>query len=488
MLRSSTIGSLTAQRNQFTARRALPALLASLLALAIWGPPAASAQSITFPAESNKCDTWTPLNLFADPKKSFNGSVFTNDSAHPSGNPDCDYTKPSNCTATGALIRWGDGESSAPTSFSGVKMGDAPGSEVWDIKGSHVYEASGKFKGAVDITFHCVNNQGAEYDGKSVGQPGGAQGFVMTVDPKCKEFKLHGDGCYYDNDQKKLFQTLARIAHDGYVVDAAIDDVISIPEDFITDKLTGKGLVTEFVVGKFWGKYVEDKILPKIPSFGKLPDFKRVPYNEILDAPKYAKWLDYSKYWVLNRLADDPPDPNFDSLAQPRALRGIPDAVPALGDTDAREVALYVALLTSVERAAGALAAGDPDAEAEQMRHASGLANRLVTLLGAKQRALKKAANVVGKMPALRLPEGLVKRAVRSLDSKASDRFERKALLKLGFSAERIDAVQDVAPDVRIKDLTKPLGSVLGLEAQAKVIGRERAALASFANQYALAE
>ena len=72
-------------------------------------------------------------------------------------------------------------------------------------------------------------------------------------------------------EQKKQFRALAKIAHDGYVVDKAIDDVISIPEDFITDKLTGKGLVTEFVVAKFWGKYVEDKILPKIPSFGKSP-------------------------------------------------------------------------------------------------------------------------------------------------------------------------------------------------------------------------
>ena len=187
---------------------------------------------------------------------------------------------------------------------------------------------------------------------------------------------------------------------------------------------------------------MEDKILPKIPSFGKLPGFKRVPYDAILDAAKYASWLDYSKYWVLSRLADDPPDPNFTSLAKPPALRGIPHSVPALGDAKAREVALYVALLTTVERAAGARAAGDTNATTAQLRHASTLSNRLVTLLGTGQRALTKAAKVVDQMPALRLPRGLVKRAAPRLDTPASSTFERKALAKLGFTTERIKSVR----------------------------------------------
>ena len=159
--------------------------------------------------------------------------------------------------------------------------------------------------------------------------------------------------------------------------------------------------------------------------------------------------------------------------------------MPALGDAKAREVALYVALLTTVERAAGARAAGDTNAATVQLRHASRLSNRLVTLLGTRQLALKKAAKVVDQMPALRLPRGLVKRAARRLDTPASARFEGKVLAKLGFTAERIKSVGDAAPDVSINHLTKPFEKVLGLEAEAKVIARERAALATFANKYA---
>ena len=422
-----------------------------------------------------------------------------------------DVTDLRNCTnLRDVVLHWGDGTESNGTATS---LGGT--TNAWRLSGTHTYATAGDYAGAADVTATCTNNQGQATDLRQIGKIGGYPlGFTVHVTaagsscplpgsaaawisqtgepcvpvPKCAEAKIDGDGCYYTADQKKLFRTLAKIAHDGYVVDKAIDDVISIPEDFITDKLTGKGLVTEFVVGKFWGKYVEDKLLPKIPSFGKLPSFKRVPYDAILDAAKYASWLDYSKYWVLSRLADDPPDPNFTSLAKPRALGGIPDAVPALGEAKAREVALYVALLATVERAAGAREAGDAAAVAEQLGHASSLSNRLVTLLGAQRRALKKAAKVVDKMPALRLPRGLVKRTARRLDAPASAAFERKAIAKLGFTAERIDAVGDAAPDVSINDLTKPFKKVLGLKAEAKVIARERAALAAFANKYAIVE
>lgn len=422
-------------------------------------------------------------------------------------------------------IDWDDGSISGATSFAiaddAVDIGGTPIPIRWvDVSGTHTFALPRDYDVLVNFTATCENANHELYDTFETNRPlfkvrvmasgtapptscpfPGLAGisrsqqttsFVQIsqtgscdVPPPCGRTGTVSDECLYTREQKKQFRALAKIAHDGYVVDKAIDDVISIPEDFITDKLTGKGLVTEFVVAKFWGKYVEDKILPKIPSFGKLPGFKRVPYDAILDAAKYASWLDYSKYWVLSRLADDPPDPNFTSLAKPPALRGIPHSVPALGDAKAREVALYVALLTTVERAAGARAAGDTNAAAVQLRHASRLSNRLVTLLGTRQLALKKAAKVVDQMPALRLPRGLVKRAARRLDTPASARFERKVLAKLGFTTERIKSVGDAAPDVSINHLTKPFEKVLGLEAEAKVIARERAALATFANKYA---
>lgn len=359
----------------------------------------------------------------------------------------------------------------------------------WNVTASGTHTFKGKIAvGAVDFTLVCDGNaQRHTYrDWVDITVTGESSASCPADDQASISQDRTRYGCYYTDDQKKLFRTLAKIAHDGYVVDKAIDGVISIPEDFITDKFTGKGLVTEFVVGKFWGEWVERKILPKIPNFGKLPEFKRLPYNQILDAAKYAAWLDFSKYWVLSRLADDPPDPNFESLARPPALDGIPHALPALGDSERREVALYVAMLTTVERAAGAEVADNADAEARQLRHASALANRLVSLLGAREHALRRAAKVVRRMPVLHLPRGLVRRTARRLDGAEAARFERNALGMLGFTTEYIQAVGNVAPAVKVDDFTRPLHRVLGLRAEADVVARQRAALAAFANRYAL--
>ena len=185
---------------------------------------------------------------------------------------------------------------------------------------------------------------------------------------------------------------------------------------------------------------------------------------------------------MLTQLADDPPDPNFTALASPPKLRGLRGAPPQVGERDRREAGLYIALLTTVERAAGAEVAGATTAQSAQLRHASGIANQLVSLLGAKQKALKAAAQTVKRIPAGRLPRSVVRRAKRRLDSRSLT----PTLRKLGFTDDEIAALGQSAPSVPLKRLTAPFQDVLGLGTEAKTVGAARAALATFANRYAL--
>ena len=194
-------------------------------------------------------------------------------------------------------------------------------------------------------------------------------------------------------------------------------------ESWVTENIVGngtpgtlRGVFKEFVAGKCYGDLVLDKVL-----INRLPK-KLGAYSWMLDAPKYASWLDYLKYLALTRLADDPPDPNFTALASPPRLRTLRGAPREVGARDRREAALYIALLTTVERAAGAEVAGATSAQSAQLRHASDLSTQLVSLLGAKQKALKAAARTVKGIRAGRLPRSLVLRAKRRLDRARSGR------------------------------------------------------------------
>ena len=290
---------------------------------------------------------------------------------------------------------------------------------------------------------------------------------------------------FFDNDEKLLFRKLAKIAYDGYVVDKAIDDFISkwTGESWVTENIVGngtpgtlRGVFKEFVIGKFYGKLVLDKVL-----------IDRLPKTL---GPSPGSWtrrstragLDYVKYAALTRLADDPPDPSFTALASPPKLRGLRGAPPQVGERDRREAGLYIALLTTVERAAGAEVAGASTAQGAQLRHASGIAKQLVSLLGAKQKALKAAARTVKRIRAGRLPRSVLRRAKRRL----APRSFTPALRKLGFTKDEIAAVGKSAPSAPLKRLTAPFQKVLGLGAEAKTVGAERAALATFANRHAL--
>jgi hypothetical protein len=279
--------------------------------------------------------------------------------------------------------------------------------------------------------------------------------------------------------EKKIFRQLAGIAYKGYVVDKAIDDVVSFPGKVVSEGFFGKNAAADLVIGKFWGDYLE-RLVVRIGAkdlFGKA-----TPWGWILNAPKYASYLDYVKYAVLTKLANDPPDPNFSALASPPKLRRLRGAPRQVGKRDRREAGLYIALLTTVERAAGAEAAGATTAQSAQLRHASGIANQLVSLLGAEQKALKAAAQTVKRIPAGRLPRSVVRRAKRRLDSRSLT----PGLRKLGFTDYEIAALGQSAPSVPLKRLTAPFQDVLGLGTEAKTVSAERAALATFAKRYAL--
>ena len=403
------------------------------------------------------------------------------------------------------LINWRDGSQPSPPNSAGlndagtVDVGGTPVPVQRVLAAvSHVFPIPGLHQLTMSYSVTCTNASDEPYDFHETSDPlftvsvmesGAAPppgscplpqttSLIRISQAYCPELPF----LRTDDKIKTLFRELATAYYHGYVVDKAIDDFISkwTGESWVTDNIVGKGtpgtlrgVFKEFVAGKFYGKLVLDKVL-----INRLPK-KLIPYGWMLDVPKYASWLDYLKYFALSRLADDPPDPNFTALASPPKLRALRGAPREVGERDRREAALYIALLTTVEREAGAEAAGATTAQGAQLRHARGIANQLVSLLGAKQKALKAAARTVKGIPAGRLPRSLVLRAKRRLDPRSFG----PALGKLGFTDDEIAAVAQSAPSVPLKRLTAPFQEVLGLAAEARTVGAERAALAILAKR-----
>lgn len=492
------------------------ALLIPLAALSwslAFSSPAMAQQS--FPAEQVVCYPYATPTFTAVSGQSLRATVH---SVRYFGAPDparCEVEnpRPNNCQITEALIRWGDGTSSRADSVVQPPLGDTTGRPL-EITATHTYRSGGSFRGATDLTYRCTSEEGVPYTARLVGQPGGVHGFVVQVDggstscpslaasaavaprdfrdPGSADVRISQASCsntLVGSYEKDIFRRLAKLYYQGYVVDKAIDDFISkwTGETWVTENIVGqgapgtlRGVFKEFVIGKFYGKLVLDKVL-----IDRLPK-KVSPYAWMADAPKYASYLDYMKYAVLTRLANDPPDPNFTALARPpklRSMRGVPRQI---GKRDRREAGLYIAFLTTVERADGAQQAGAATARSAQLAHASKIAKQLVRLLGAKQKALKAAARVIKRIPSGRLPRGVVRRAKRRLDSPSSKMFERRALKQLGFTDDEIAAVAQDRPAAPVKRFTRPFDKVLGLSAEAKVIRDERAVLATFAKRHAL--
>jgi hypothetical protein len=405
-------------------------------------------------------------------------------------------------------INWRDGGPTSPPNSATlvgetVVVGDNPLPFFRvSVTVSHVFAFAGLFDPRVNYYVTCTNANDEEYDFHGTDDPifnvvvapgGGGPG----TGPSCpgqttSSLRISQESCpyntYYGSYEKDLFRVLAKAYYRGYLQNKALDDIVSkwTGETWITENIVGNGnILKEFVIGKFWGKIAVDKAVARLDDViakvakGRLP--KLGPYAWILDTPKYASYLDYVKYLVLTKLADDPPDPNFTALASPPKLRSLRGAPRQVGERDRREAGLYIALLTTVERAAGAQAAGATAAQSAQLRHASDIANQLVSLLGAKQKALKAAARAVKRIHAGRLPRRVVRRAKRRLDSRSLT----PALRKLGFTRDEIAAGRQSAPSVPLKRLTAPFEQVLGLGAQARTVGAVRAALASFAKRHA---
>ena len=396
-------------------------------------------------------------------------------------------------------VHWGD--FGAPTPVAHPAQGSlvsVPGGWNAVVSASYTYKAPKNSGGAsVDLSVTCDGDESVEtYLPWVHVTVSGAGGGGSTPPGSCplpqttSLIRMSQQVCltqrpFLDRETKVIFRALAKAYYSGYVVDKAIDDFISkwTGESWVTENIVGngtpgtlRGVFKDFVTGKFYGKYVLDKVL-----IDKLPK-KLGAYDWMLDAPKYASWLDYLKYLALTRLADDPPDPNFTALASPPKLRALRGAPREVGERDRREAALYIALLTTVEREAGAEAAGATAAQSAQLRHARDIANQLVSLLGAKQKALKAAARTVKRIPAGRLRRSVVQRAKRRLDSRSLT----PALRKLGFTDDELAALEQSAPSVPLKRLTAPFQNVLGLATEAKTVGAERAALATFAKRYVL--
>jgi len=409
---------------------------------------------------------------------------------------DSDHDK---CGGLSVGVHWGDLGAPTPVAYPAQgNLVSVPGGWNAVVSASYTYTAPKNIGGAsVDLSVTCdgvvsgdiyfpwvnVTVTGAGGGGPPPPRPpppdscppGQTTSFVRISQVSCPVQYTPALG----KAEKKIFRQLAGIAYKGYVVDTAIDDVLSFPGKVVSEGFFGKNAAADLVIGKFWGDYLERLVAGKGAKglFGKA-----TPYGWILNAPKYASYLDYVKYAALTRLANDPPDPNFTALASPPKLRGLRGAPRQIGQRDRREAGLYIALLTTVERAGGAEAAGATAARSAQLRHASGIASQLVSLLGAKQKALKAGARKVKRIRAGRLPRGVLRRTKRRLAARSFT----PALRKLGFTKGEIAAVGKSAPSAPLKGLTAPFQKVLGMEAEAKTVRAARAALARFANRHAL--
>jgi hypothetical protein len=409
-----------------------------------------------------------------------------------------------NCTSLRDVsINWRDGTPFTTTPDSAGLVGDSvdlngmpiPVLKV-SVTVSHVFQIPGVFDPRVSYYVTCMDSMGDSYDFHGVDDPifnvavqrgsgGPGTGPSCPLGQTTSVIRISQASCPIQytpalgKAQKKIFRQLAGIAYKGYVFDKAIDDVLAFPGTVVSEGFFGKNAAADLVIGKFWGDYLERLVAGKDAEGGL--SGKATPYSWILNAPKYASYLDYVKYAVLKKLADDPPDPNFTALASPPKLRTLRGAPRQLGERDRREAALYIAFLTTVERAAGAQVAGATAAQRAQLRHASDIANQLVRLLGAEQKALKAAARAVKRIHAGRLPRGVVRRAKRRLDPRSLT----PALRKLGFTRDEITDVRQSAPSVPLKSLTAPFEKVLELGAQARTVRAARATFASFAKRHA---
>ena len=146
------------------------------------------------------------------------------------------------------------------------------------------------------------------------------------------------------------------------------------------------------------------------------------------------------------------------------------------------DAALHLALLRTIERAAGAHEAGDADAERRQTLHASELAVQLANVLTRERRTLTTAQHALSRNGARpRLSAAAVHRSRRA----GMIATTRRQLVRLGLSdAEVRTAAQEGAaiPDAK---LAGTFPAVLGLDREARLLAQEVQALHAFAAKHA---
>jgi hypothetical protein len=219
---------------------------------------------------------------------------------------------------------------------------------------------------------------------------------------------------------------------------------------------------------------------------------------EILGAVELAYALDAYKAMFLYGLAFDPPDPNFLELVSPPRLgdlrmkpqpglsRRVVRSVNRRLSRGSRDAGLHLALLTSVERAGGANAAGNATAETAQLRHAAGLASALATLLESERREVLADGRALRRSGIrFRLPARAARQVKRRLFAGSSGKEVRSRLVKLGFSQQEVDRAARETSTVPLRRLTRPFPAVLDLGKRARLMGREIKALRAFATRYA---
>jgi hypothetical protein len=156
----------------------------------------------------------------------------------------------------------------------------------------------------------------------------------------------------------------------------------------------------------------------------------------------------YMPALVMNAIANDPPDPNFDELieaktkarfavrARTKESRPVADAMNAEAANAAKIHGFLAALLTSVERAQGADAAGKRMWVDRQMRAARGFAAQAATALSEEPHLRSRLAIALkgAGFPSFTLDAGTAAAVQKQFASEGLSSEERRVLRALGAS------------------------------------------------------
>jgi hypothetical protein len=166
-------------------------------------------------------------------------------------------------------------------------------------------------------------------------------------------------------------------------------------------------------------------------------------------------------------LVKDPPDPRFKVIARPANARpkrvsrrrGVSarasKTLNALAANIARQAGLAAVVLTSVERAGGALKAGDEHWERRQMLAAAGYASQLASLideLPSVQSAARRAI-AASTFPRIRPPLSEARRYIRQVKARGLPPKMKKALIRAGATKADLAAVRALIENSKPSDL-----------------------------------